>query len=156
VQHQWFADIVHSYEFDAEAKELITKLSVALDSCPPFTLSRGVLRHKNRIWLGSSKPLQQQVLREFHSSPVGGHSGALVTYQRIKHLFYWPGLKVAVWSFIQLCTVCLQAKPERVRYPGLLQPLPVPAHSWEVVNVFATRGSYNRFQCQLILGKLSQ
>ncbi|CAD6256357.1 unnamed protein product [Miscanthus lutarioriparius] len=68
--------------------ELITKLTVAPTSCPPFSLSKGVLRHKNRIWLGSSHTLQRQVLQEFHSSPVGGHSGALVTYQRIKRLFY--------------------------------------------------------------------
>jgi hypothetical protein len=46
------------------------------------------------------------------------------------------------------CTVCLQAKPDRVSYPGLLSPLPVPAHSWQVVSMdfidgLPTSGSAN-------------
>lgn len=66
---------------------------------------------------------------------MGGHSGAPVTYSRIKRLFFWPGMKAAVWAFVQSCSVCLQAKPERIHYPGLLQPLPVPVVSWKIITM---------------------
>lgn len=66
---------------------------------------------------------------------MGGHSSAPVTYSRIKRLFYWPRLKSDVWSYVQRCIVCLQAKPDRARYPGLLQLLLVPSASWQVVTM---------------------
>jgi hypothetical protein len=94
-----------------------------------------VIRYKGRIWLGNNKPVQFKVLHALHASPVGGHSGAPVTYTRIKQLFFWPGLKTDVWAFVQNCATCIQAKPDRSRYPGLLQPLPVLASSFEVITM---------------------
>jgi hypothetical protein len=87
--------------------------------------------------LGSSTAIQQQVLQAFHASPVGGHSGFPVTYSRIKQLlyFFWPGMKSAIHSFVQSCSVCLQAKPDHARYLGLLQPLPMLSASWEVITM---------------------
>lgn len=54
---------------------------------------------------------------------------------RTEHLFAWHGLKRTVQVFIEDCAVCKQAKAEQVRYPGLLQPLPVPDHSWQTVSL---------------------
>lgn len=31
--------------------------------------------------------------------------------------------------------MCMQAKPEHVKYPGLLQPQPVPEQAWEMVTL---------------------
>lgn len=42
-------------------------------------------------------------------------------------------MKCDIKGFIASCTVCLQAKPDRARYPGLLSPLPVLAQSWQVI-----------------------
>ena len=58
-----------------------------------------------------------------------------VTYARVKQLFFWPKMKYDVWAFVQSCTTCLQAKPDRNRYPGLLQPLPIPTTSFEVITM---------------------
>jgi transposase InsO family protein len=62
---------------------------------------------------------------------LGGHSGVPVTYKRIKQLFSWPGMKKMIKDWVLSCSVCQQAKPERVKYPGLLQPLPVPHRPWQ-------------------------
>ena len=40
-------------------------------------------------------------------------------------------IKIVVAS----CTICLQAKPDHTKYPGLLSPLPVPAESWQVISM---------------------
>lgn len=46
------------------------------------------------------------------------------------------------------CSVCKQAKVEHVKYPGLLQPLPVPEHAWQIISMDFIEGlprsaSYN-------------
>jgi hypothetical protein len=39
-------------------------------------------------------------------SVVGGHSGFLVTYRRLKTTFVWPGMKKQVKEFVQSSLVC--------------------------------------------------
>lgn len=70
-----------------------------------------------------------------HSSALGGHSGFPVTYSKMKKLFAWKGMKSAIRSFVQSYTVCLQAKPDHAKYPGLLVPLPIPSESWQVISM---------------------
>jgi hypothetical protein len=71
---------------------------------------------------------------------VGGHSGFPVTYQRIRRLFAWPKMKDSIRAHVQTCTVCEQLKPERVNYPGLLQPLPIPEQAWSMVTMDFVEG----------------
>ena len=94
-----------------------------------------MIRYKNRICVPHNPVAQHSVLQALHSSPMGGHSGIYATYVRIKHLFAWPGLKKMVHAFVSQCAVCQQAKTERVKYPGLLQPLPVPEYAWQIVTL---------------------
>lgn len=61
---------------------------------------------------------------------IGGHSGVEATYKRVRALFSWPGMKNDIQKFIQSCEICRQAKGEHVRYPGLLQPRPIPPEAW--------------------------
>jgi transposase InsO family protein len=63
-----------------------------------------------------------------------------VTYRRIKNLFFWPMMKQFVRRAVQECYTCQRAKPERVLYPGLLQPLPVPQAAWEIVSMDFVEG----------------
>ena len=43
--------------------------------------------------LGSSaQDLKAQVLQQVHASPLGGHSGYLKSFQRLKKDFYWTGM----------------------------------------------------------------
>uniref|UniRef100_A0A0A8YLU7 Integrase catalytic domain-containing protein n=1 Tax=Arundo donax TaxID=35708 RepID=A0A0A8YLU7_ARUDO len=66
-----------------------------------------------------------------HASPIGGHSGAKATYQRLKRLFHWKGIKADVDAFIKQCSIYQQAKHEHIHTPGLLQPLPIPQGAWQ-------------------------
>lgn len=93
-------------------------------------------------------PLQQKLLSACHASDLGGHSGFPVTYMRMKKLFAWTDMCVAVKQFVQTCLVCQQAKPDRTHLPGLLQPLPMPSSAWQIISVdfvegLPTSSSYN-------------
>lgn len=70
----------------------------------------------------------------------GGLCGFPVSYMRMKKLFAWQGMKSAVLQFVRACTVCQQAKPDRSRLPGLLQPLSVPSSAWQVVSMDFVEG----------------
>ncbi|WVZ77708.1 hypothetical protein U9M48_025546 [Paspalum notatum var. saurae] len=120
---------------DPEAQALITKLAVSPDAVPNFSLASGLLRHKHSIWLGNNIPLQQQILSVLHSGPLGGHLGFPVTYRCIKQLFSWKGMKNDIKLF-----VCVQAKPDRSKMPGLLLPLPVPSSAWQIISMDFVEG----------------
>ena len=100
-----------------------------------YTLTNGVIRYKGRIWLGNNQVVQQMVMTALHDSAVGGHSGFPVTYRRVKANFAWPGMKKHIHEFVSSCQICQQAKPERVKYPRLLLPLPVPKQAWQTVSM---------------------
>jgi hypothetical protein len=74
-------------------------------------------------------------MKELHDSSVGGHSGGLVTYNRLKSMFYWPGMKQKVHDYVKTCDVFQMSKGEHVPTPGLLQPLPIPEEAWSSISM---------------------
>jgi hypothetical protein len=44
-------------------------------------------------------------------------------------------MKQHVDSFVKQCNVYQQATPELWKYPGLLQPLPIPQQSWTDISM---------------------
>jgi hypothetical protein len=54
---------------------------------------------------------------------------------KLEILFAWKGLKKAINDFVQSCLVCQQAKPDRSKLSGLLQPLSVPDGAWQVISL---------------------
>jgi transposase InsO family protein len=118
-----------------------------------YQLKQGIIYHKGRIWVGMNLEMQKQLLTALHASPLGGHSGFPVTYHKVKKLFSWPKLKTMVKSFVASCGTCQQAKVERVKYPGLLQPLKVPPGAWHTVTLDFIEGlpKSGQFDCLLVV-----
>eukprot|EP00267_Zea_mays_P054154 XP_020407373.1 uncharacterized protein LOC103652751 [Zea mays] len=102
---QWLVAVQDSYHQDKQALSLISKLAVDPAAVPNFTLHDGLLRYKERIWVGEDTHLQHRIVEALHSSPLGGHSGIPVTYSRVKKLFAWTKLKPFVQKFVQECQV---------------------------------------------------
>lgn len=86
-QAAWLDDVRASYATNAHATAWISKLQLDPDSKGRFSLQNDILYFRNRIWLRGSAQLQTKILTAFHSSAIGGHSGFLVTYKRIRRLF---------------------------------------------------------------------
>lgn len=49
-------------------------------------------------------------------------------------------MKLAIKTFIAQCKICQQAKLDRSKYLGLLQPLPVPDQAWQIVSLDFVEG----------------
>ncbi|KAG8083445.1 hypothetical protein GUJ93_ZPchr0015g6658 [Zizania palustris] len=131
VQPVWLQEVLNSYASDAEAQVLLQELAVSGTNEKGFMLSDGVIWFKGKIWIGANSALQTKIIAAFHASAIGGHSRVQVTYQRVRKLFHWSGLKGAVQEFVNQCLVCQQVKHELVKTPGLLQPLSIPQGVWQ-------------------------
>lgn len=150
---QWLSDVLGSYQSDSVALDLISKLSIDPSAVPGFHLQDGILRYNNRIWIGSNAQLQLKLIQACHSSALGGHSSIPVTYMRMKKLFAWRGMKAAVTQFVHSCVVCQQAKADRTKLPGKLQPLPVPDSAWQIISLDFVEGlpKFGHANCILVV-----
>lgn len=131
----WLEAVGVSYREDEEACRKMAQLTVDPASDQDFTLQDGILRYKGRIWIGAEKNILQSMIRALRDSAVGGHSGFHATYNRIKRLFFWKGMKDMIKQYIQACGIFQRAKTERTSPAGLLQPLPMPKRPWAVVSL---------------------
>lgn len=132
---RWLEIIIEGYQQDDESKKLLAELAISGSNDKGFALVDGIIKYKDRIWLGHHKEAQQAVLLALHSSGLGGHSGMTATYQKVKALFAWPLMRKDIQDYVAKCEVCAQAKSEHCRLPGLLQPLPIPPTAWHTISL---------------------
>jgi hypothetical protein len=153
VRPRWVETVIDGYQQDDRAKELVTELSITGFNEQGYSMQDGIIRFKGRVWLGSNKDAHTAVMLALHNSGLGGHSGVLATYQRIKQSFTWPGLKKDVVQYVAACQICQQAKSEHVKLPGRLQPLPIPPSAWHTVSLDFIEGlpTSNKYNTILVV-----
>jgi hypothetical protein len=123
----WVKEILHHKKVQHKIKEYQIK-------------EDGLLMHKNRICVPSSRQFRNLVLKEMHNVPYVGHPG----YQKIiaavrSHLFF-TGMKKDVVDYIVRCIECQQVKAGHRHLVGFLQSFPIPEKKWEVVTIdFVTK-----------------
>ncbi|KAJ4811165.1 polyprotein [Rhynchospora pubera] len=132
---RWVDELKQSYENDVWLEKTKERLDKREVDSTKYTWHQGLLRYKQRIYVGTSGQWRNKLMEEVHNSNLGGHSGVLVTYQRMKKMFYWPGLKESVHTHVRGCEVCQLTKGEHIATPGLLQPLPIPELAWNSVSM---------------------
>ena len=150
-QPQWLQEVANSYETDADAQDLLQRLAVFSPDEHGYELRQGVIRLQDRLWIGANTALQTKLISAFHASAIGGHSGVTTTYQRLKKLFAWRGLKQAVEEFVHQFAVCQHAKHEHIKPPGLLQPLPIPTEPWHDLTTDFIEGLPLSEGCEVIM-----
>jgi hypothetical protein len=95
----------------------------------------GLLMHKNRIYVPSSRELRNLVLKKMHDVPYVGH----LDYQKrdtiIRRQFFWSGMKKDDIDYITQCMECQKVKAEHRQPTGLFQPFPSPEKKWEVITM---------------------
>ena len=85
--------------------------------------------------LAKFSPFIPVLLREYHDSPYGGHTGEQKTYLRLAREWYWEGMRRQVMQYVRACQVCQQTKASYQKPAGLLQNLPIPKQVWEHVTM---------------------
>jgi hypothetical protein len=156
---KWLEIVAEGYLAYTDSKALLQELSISGSNDKGYTLDNGIIKYKGRIWLGSHEAAHQVVLLSLHSNGIGGQSGITATYKKIKQLFSWPHMKQDIIKYINSCKVCQQAKPEHLKTPGLLSPLPIPHTTWHTISLDFIEGlpkSKNFDTILVIIDKLSK
>lgn len=95
----------------------------------------GVLLYKGRLVISAEFTWIPTLLKEYHSTPQGGHSGFYHSYKRLTTSLFWVGMKKDVKDFVKECDVCQCQKYLAVAPGGLLQPLNIPNQIWEEISM---------------------
>ncbi|PKI70118.1 hypothetical protein CRG98_009490 [Punica granatum] len=88
-----------------------------------------------RVYVPLYDNLRWQILRECYDSKWAGHQGIRRTLALVEERYYWPQLRDDVETFVKTCLVCQQDKAEQKLPAGLLEPLPILEHPWEIVSM---------------------
>jgi len=135
IQSNWITNARDEWKNDEEVCTLIQNLQQDPSTYETFSWNNDSLWYKYCLYLCKNSQLKQNILRELHTSPLGGHSGFLKSYHRVKKDFFWDGLKSNIQKFVAQCLVCQQNKVEPINTSGLLQPLSILIQSWEEVSM---------------------
>ena len=120
---------------DTQYQELLHEIQTAPAAHHGLSIRNGLILKDHRIWIPFPTTLTSTLLEEFHTSPLGGHTGVAKTLHRLRQSFDWPTIKKDVQRFVSHCPVCQQTKYETKKPSGLLQPLPIPARIWEDMSI---------------------
>ena len=78
---------------------------------------------------------QMRIIHQRHCSLLAGHHGRIRTYDLIARDFVWPGMRKMIYSYVDSCVICQQAKVRKSKDVGLLRPLPVPSRPWKDISM---------------------
>ena len=120
---------------DKNCRDIIQAINSHTITDSNYTWRQNLLWKQGRIVVPDDHQLRQQLLHEYHATPVGGHAGSLRTYIRLAQQFYWKGMRKDTAQFVKTCIVCQQAKSANTHPGGLLQPLPIPQQIWEDISM---------------------
>jgi hypothetical protein len=110
IQPDWIIEATDQWKNEENVWTHIQRLQQDSNASNTFTSKNDSLWYKNCLYLCKNSQLNQKVLLELHTSPVGGHSGFLKTCHRVKKEFFWDGLKTDVQRFVAKCLVFQQNK----------------------------------------------
>ena len=100
IQPDWITEVRDEWKMVEELWTLIQKLQQDPNTSDTFSWKNDSLWYKDRLYIFKNSKLKQMILLELHTSPLGGHSGFLKTYHRVKKDIFWDGLKYDIQKFV--------------------------------------------------------
>jgi Integrase zinc binding domain len=81
-------ELKESYQKDAWAQEMLATHFQGKPLPKGILVYYGIIRKQQRIYVGINNNWRERLVQSLHNSNLGGHSGIMSTYQRIKKFFY--------------------------------------------------------------------
>lgn len=78
---EWIEEVRGSYQGDEYAKKVQEKFDDGSKEKEGWTVENGFLKKNGR---GSKGDVREKIVKEIQGSALGGHSGILASYQRLK------------------------------------------------------------------------
>jgi hypothetical protein len=78
--------------------------------------------------------MRDNLLKEKHSGGIAGHFGHDKTFSQLNNAYYWPGMRVEVKKFVNICKIFHHAKG-KLQNTRLYQPFPIPNRPWDAISM---------------------
>ncbi|KAF8761558.1 hypothetical protein RHS01_00200 [Rhizoctonia solani] len=75
---------------------------------------------------------EEDLLWEFHNSPLAGHPGQQRTLELVSRNYWWPGIKSSAKEWVECCPIC-QANQQANAPVIALKPLEVPPFPFHTI-----------------------
>ncbi|GJT40180.1 putative reverse transcriptase domain-containing protein [Tanacetum coccineum] len=72
---------------------------------------------------------------EAHRSKYSVHPGADKMYHDLRDMYWWPGMKRDIATYVSKCLTCSKVKAEHQRPSGLLQQPEIPEWKWDKITM---------------------
>ncbi|GMI80696.1 hypothetical protein HRI_001738900 [Hibiscus trionum] len=80
--------IMETWKKDDKLRKIIETKEKEVDKHPKYQWDGKLLKMKGKLVVGDDTELKKELLKFFHDSAVGGHSGATATIQRVSTVLY--------------------------------------------------------------------
>ena len=95
---------------------------------------------------------REQVLKDFHDAPLGGHVGGKRMLKRMSPLYTWENMKRDVLNYVKQCDLCQKNKI----WPANKMPMKITSTSYEpfdkiYMDVVMLPVSNNGYNCGLVI-----
>ncbi|GJT93229.1 putative reverse transcriptase domain-containing protein [Tanacetum coccineum] len=95
----------------------------------------GSLYFMDRIWVPLVGGVRTVIMDEAHKSRYSVHPGADKMYYDLRDMYWWPGMKRDIATYVSKCLTCAKVKAEHQRPSGLLQQPEIPEWKWENITM---------------------
>ncbi|GJR62518.1 putative reverse transcriptase domain-containing protein [Tanacetum coccineum] len=85
----------------------------------------------DRIWVSLVGGVRTIIMDEAHKIRYFVHPGADKMYHDLRDMYWWPGMKKDIATYVSKCLTCLKVKAEHQRPSGLLQQPEILEWKWD-------------------------
>ncbi|GJT43785.1 putative reverse transcriptase domain-containing protein [Tanacetum coccineum] len=85
-----------------------------------------ILYFMDRIWVPLVGGVRTIIMDEAHKTRYSVHPGADKMYHDLRDMYWWPGMKRDIATYVSKCLTCSKVKAEHQRPSGLLQQPEIP------------------------------
>ncbi|KAF8755227.1 hypothetical protein RHS01_05546 [Rhizoctonia solani] len=126
---------------DPSLEPIIQFLTEDADNAPPsirkayrdYNWEEDLLWYRGKLVVPDSETLKEQLLKEFHNSPLAGHPGQQRTLKLLSRNYWWPGMKSSAKEWVECCPTC-QANRRAHALVIALKPLEVPPYPFHTIS----------------------
>ncbi|GJT66229.1 putative reverse transcriptase domain-containing protein, partial [Tanacetum coccineum] len=95
----------------------------------------GGMYFMDRIWVPLIGDVRKMIIDEAHAMRYFIHPGADKMYHDLRNMYWWPGMKRDIATYISKCLTCLKVKAEHQRPLSLLQELKIIEWKWDRITM---------------------
>ncbi|GKC11051.1 putative reverse transcriptase domain-containing protein [Tanacetum coccineum] len=94
-----------------------------------------ILAAQDRIWVPLVRGMRTIIMDEAHKTGYSVHPGADKMYHDLRDMYWWPGMKRDIATYVSKCLTCAKVKAEHQRPSGLLQQPEIPEWKWDKITM---------------------